>query len=98
MLGCKVLVAENGPAAVAVIDKGDNTDLVFSDVVMAGGMSGVDLARWLREQRPGARVLLTSGFADVAEDEAAARLDIRLLRGPYKQAELARALREVLDG
>jgi hypothetical protein len=40
MLACKVLVAENGSAAVAVIDKRDNTDLVFSDVVMAGAMPG----------------------------------------------------------
>jgi hypothetical protein len=41
---------------------------------------------------------LTSGFADVAEDEAAAGLDIRMLHKPYKQADLARAVREVLDG
>jgi CheY-like chemotaxis protein len=97
MLGYKVLVAENGPAAVAVIEKGDRIDLIFSDVVMAGGMSGVDLARWIREKRPGTRVLLTSGFADVADDEAAAGLEIRLLRKPYKQADLARAIREALE-
>ena len=69
-------------------------DLVFSDVVMAGGMSGVDLARWVREHRPGTRILLTSGFANVAE----AGLDIKLLRKPYKQADLARAVREALEG
>jgi two-component system, chemotaxis family, CheB/CheR fusion protein len=96
LLGYKVLVAENGPAAVAVIEKGEKIDLVFSDVVMAEGMSGVDLARWVREHQPGAKILLTSGFADLAEDEAAG-LNIRLLRKPYKQADLARALRETLD-
>ena len=48
MLGYEVLVAENGPAAVAVFETGEKIDLVFSDVVMAGGMSGVDLARWVR--------------------------------------------------
>ena len=97
MLGYEVLVAENGPAAVAVFETGEKIDLVFSDVVMAGGMSGVDLARWVRERRPGARILLTSGFADVAEDEAATGLDIRLLRKPFKQADLARAVREALE-
>jgi two-component system CheB/CheR fusion protein len=97
MLGYKVLVAENGPAALAVFDKDEKVDLVFSDVVMAGGMSGVDLARWVRENRPGIKILLTSGFADVAKDEAAAGLDIRLLRKPYKQADLARAIREALE-
>ena len=70
---------------------------MFSDVVMAGGMSGVDLARWVRQHRSGTRLLLTSGFADIAEDEAATGLDIRLLRKPYKQADLARAIREVLE-
>jgi CheY-like chemotaxis protein len=98
ILGYKVLVAENGPTAVAVLEKGEKIDLVFSDVVMAGGMSGVDLARWVREHQPGTRILLTSGFADIAEDEAAAGLDIRLLRKPYKQADLGRALRETLEG
>jgi CheY-like chemotaxis protein len=96
MLGYKVLVAESGPAAVAVLEKGEKVDLVFSDVVMAGGMSGVDLARWVREHRRGTRILLTSGFAEVAEDDAAAGLDIKLLRKPYKQADLARAIREAL--
>jgi signal transduction histidine kinase/CheY-like chemotaxis protein len=98
MLGYKVLVAESGPAAVAELEKGEKVDLVFSDVVMAGGMSGVDLARWVREHQPGTRILLTSGFADVAEDDAAAGLDIKLLRKPYKQADLARAVREALEG
>jgi PAS domain S-box-containing protein len=98
LLGYKVLVAENGPAAVIVLEKGEKVDLVFSDVVMAGGMSGVDLARWVREHRPGVKILLTSGFAEIAEDEAAAGLDIRLLRKPYKQADLARAVREALEG
>jgi CheY-like chemotaxis protein len=97
MLGYKVLASENAPAAVAVLEKGDEIDLVFSDMVMAGGMSGVDLARWIREKRPGTRVLLTSGFADVADNEAAAELEIRLLRKPYKQADLARAIREALE-
>jgi CheY-like chemotaxis protein len=95
-LGYRVLVAENGPAAVAVLDRGEEIDLVFSDVVMAGGMSGVDLGRWVRERRPQIRILLTSGFADIAEGEAAAGLDIALLRKPYKQADLARAVRAAL--
>jgi PAS domain S-box-containing protein len=97
MLGYKVLAAESGPAAVAVLEKGEKVDLVFSDVVMAGGMSGVDLARWVRQHRPGTRILLTSGFTEVAEDDAAAGLDIKLLRKPYKQADLARAVREALE-
>jgi CheY-like chemotaxis protein len=95
-LGYRVLTAENGPAAITVLSSGETVHLVFSDVVMAGGMSGVGLARWLKENRPDVKVLLSSGFADMAQDEAATGLALRLLRKPYKQAELARALREVL--
>lgn len=60
---------------------------------MAGGMSGIDLARWVRARRPGTRILLTSGFADVAEDEAATGLNIRLLRKPYKRTWRAPSVR-----
>jgi two-component system CheB/CheR fusion protein len=97
VLGYRVLTAENGPAAVAIFESGGKIDLMFSDVVMAGGMSGIDLARWVREHRPGIKILLTSGFADVAEDEAALGLEIMLLRKPYKQADLARAISEALE-
>jgi hypothetical protein len=64
---------------------------------MAGGMSGVDLARWLREKRPDVRVLLSSGFGDTTHGEAAAGLNLKLLRKPYTQADPARAMREVLE-
>jgi two-component system CheB/CheR fusion protein len=96
-LGYKVVVAENGQAAIDVLRSGEKIHLVFSDVVMAGGMSGVDVARWVKENRPDIKILLTSGFADVADDEAAAGLDIKLLRKPYKQADLARAVREAVE-
>jgi signal transduction histidine kinase/CheY-like chemotaxis protein len=96
-LGYTVLIAEDGPAAIAVLATGRTVNVVFSDVVMAGGMSGVDLARWLREKRPDVRVLLSSGFADIAQDEAAAGLNLKLLRKPYKHADLARAVSEVLE-
>jgi CheY-like chemotaxis protein len=79
-LGYTALMAEDGPAAIAVLGTGTTVDVVLSDVVMAGGMSGVDLARWLKERRPDVRVLLSSGFADIVQDEAAADLDLKLLR------------------
>ena len=96
-LGYKVLATENGPDAIAVLGTDEKIQLVFSDVVMAGGMSGIDIARWVREKRPGIKILLTSGFSDVADVETAAGLNIQLLRKPYKQADLARAIREALD-
>ncbi len=52
------------PRAIEQLRPGRDIDLVFSDVVMPGGMSGFDLARWVREHAPTVPVLLTSGFAE----------------------------------
>ena len=82
-----------------MLKSGAKVDLVFSDVVMPGGMSGFDLARWARQNMPSVRVLLTSGFAeDVARAGEATAPDLEILRKPYTGAELARALRAALDG
>jgi CheY-like chemotaxis protein len=97
-LGFKVIEAESGPAAVKVLESSEEiVDLVFTDVVMAGGMSGLDLARWIRERRPALKVLLTSGFAEQAVDaDAEPERELTILRKPYGQAELIRTLRESL--
>jgi len=96
-LGYAVLACDNGPAAIALLQGKERVDLVFSDIMMAGGMSGHDVARWVTEHRPGLPVLLTSGFADkVADALAADTPPQKVLRKPYSTAELARALADVL--
>jgi PAS domain S-box-containing protein len=65
-LGHEVLQADNGAAALDVLGRQPHIDVVFSDVVMPGGMTGVDLAREVRRRWPGIKILLTSGFADPA--------------------------------
>jgi len=98
MLGYRVVTAESGPAAVAVLQSDAKIDLVFSDVVMPGGMSGFDLVKWVRANRPEIKTLLTSGFTgEVAQNaEREAVRDVQVLRKPYAIAELARAVREAL--
>ena len=98
-LGYKVVEAENGPAAIAVLEAPDcGIDLVFSDVVMPGGMSGFDLARWIGVNQQGIKVLLTSGYPEqVSGAPETQRPDVKLLRKPHNRIELARALRDVLD-
>ncbi|MEZ5855137.1 MAG: ATP-binding protein [Hyphomicrobiaceae bacterium] len=97
-LGYRTLAAENGPAALSVLQANSDIDLLFSDVVMPGGLSGFELAHKVRELKPGLRVLLTSGF-----DEDAARSGERgddewnVLRKPYSLADLAQHLRASLD-
>jgi PAS domain S-box-containing protein len=98
MLGYRVLTAENGPSAIALLEGGTKVDLVFSDVMMPGGMTGFDVVRWVRANQPGTKVLLTSGFTgEVAKNgERAGAADVEVLRKPYAIAELARAVREAL--
>jgi PAS domain S-box-containing protein len=95
-LGYVAIEAESGPAAVRVIESGEHVDLVLSDIVMAGGMSGYDLARWIGEHAPDIRVVLTTGYAaeEARQDPAAEAAPI--LRKPYKRAELAVALKDAL--
>jgi PAS domain S-box-containing protein len=98
-LGYSVIEAANAAQATETLGSGKRIDLVFSDVVMPGGMSGFELAQWLRSNLPGMRILLTSGFAeDVARAGEAPVSDLDILRKPYSGAELARALRKAIDG
>jgi PAS domain S-box-containing protein len=98
-LGYQVLEAANGPAALAILRSDRAIDIVFSDIVMPGGMSGYDVARAAAELRAGIRVLLTSGYADEAQQQLMGEAGaLRVLAKPYDQGELARAIREALDG
>jgi PAS domain S-box-containing protein len=97
-LGYTVAVAENGPAALDIIRQRDDIDLLFTDVVMPGAMSGRDLADAARRLRPHLRVLYTSGYSESTIIHQG-RLDpgVQLLSKPYRRTDLARKLREVLD-
>ena len=65
---------------------------------MPGGMSGFDLARWVRANKPSIKVLLTSGFTgEIARNGNSDAADVEVLRKPYAIAELARAMREALS-
>jgi len=98
ILGYTVIEAENGPAAMSALASGAKVDIVFSDVVMSGGLSGFDVARQVGQHWPDIRILLTSGYPDdILRHQEAEMQDVRILRKPYGRAELAVALREILD-
>ncbi|HEX9464552.1 MAG TPA: response regulator [Alphaproteobacteria bacterium] len=96
-LGYRVLTASDGVAALALLKNGERTDLLFSDVAMPNGMPGDELARRASAVCPGMKVLLTSGYPR-APRQGNSGGDMALLRKPYRQDELARAIRETLDG
>jgi len=98
ILGYRVIEADGGPVAIAILESGEPIDLIFSDVVMPGGLTGYELAALARARRPLIKIVLTSGYdAELAAAQDTTASSLRVLRKPYKQAELARALREVLD-
>lgn len=97
-LGYRAIEAEDGPSALMILNS-DSVDLLFTDVVMPGGMSGFDLARLVLSRWPGMKALITSGFPDLEPSvESAAQAKLKRLIKPYRKADLANALREVLDG
>ena len=97
LLGCHVTDVASGPAAIDVLSSGRSFRVVLSDVVMAGGMSGFDVVRWVRSHAPDSAVLLASGYPDeVMRQQKPDDSDFDILRKPYSRSELARALRRVL--
>ncbi|MEX3007228.1 PAS domain S-box protein [Hoeflea sp. TYP-13] len=98
VLNYRTISADDGNEALRLLGKTPDIDLVFSDLVMPGGISGYEVADIVHRQHPKMGVLLTSGYAeDLVHSEKLTSRSVRLLRKPYRQAELARALREALD-
>jgi signal transduction histidine kinase/CheY-like chemotaxis protein len=95
-IGYQAVEVRDGHAALTLIEEDPRIDLVFSDVVMPGGMSGLELARKLRELRPGLPVVLATGYAHggahLADENSL------FIAKPYRRESLADTLRTVLEG
>jgi CheY-like chemotaxis protein len=97
-LGYRVLEAEDGPRALRLLAEHPVVDLLFTDMVMPAGMTGVDLAHAAREHLPALKVLYTSGYAEPNLLRQGIDAGDVWLRKPYTAFDLARMLRTVLDG
>ncbi len=95
-LGYRVLSASNGPSAMDIIRNSQRIDLLFSDIVMPGGMNGFELINQARDVRRGLKALVTSGYANVHRP-GTDRPDVPLLLKPYRRADLAKCIRRALD-
>ena len=97
-LGYRALEAENGPAALAMLDQIQDIDLLFTDIVMPGGMSGTELAAKVQDRIPNIKVLFTSGYAENAiVHRGILNEGTEWLGKPYQNEELARTVRQILD-
>jgi PAS domain S-box-containing protein len=96
-LGYAATAASSGAEALAMIDAGAAPDLLFTDVIMPGGVNGRDLADQVLARRPAIKVLFTSGYTETAIVHHG-RLDpgVLLLAKPYRKVDLARMVRKAL--
>jgi two-component system, cell cycle sensor histidine kinase and response regulator CckA len=96
-LGYNVLEAASAQSALEILNTGEKIDLLFTDIVMPGGVNGKELATRARRLRPGLKVLFTSGFPGNSLSNGG-ELDPAdaLLSKPYRNHELALALQKML--
>lgn len=95
--GFQVFSAASGDEALSLIENGLQTDLLFTDVVMPGSLSGPELANIAVNKMPSLRVILTSGFADLGSEYPALGESHILLPKPYKSSELIGLIRDTLS-
>jgi CheY-like chemotaxis protein len=93
-MGYRVLEADGAASALATLER-ERVDLLLTDVIMAGGMDGIELTRNVLARWPEMKVLLTSGFPETKLN-GNGPIPARLLNKPYRRDELARAVREAL--
>ncbi len=94
--GYRVLECDRAEMALEVLQR-EPVDLLFSDIVMPGGLDGIALARMAAERWPALKIVLTSGFPQARVDGAGEILgNMQLLSKPYRRTELAAALRTAL--
>lgn len=94
--GFRVVSAASGDEAMELINSGLQPDLLFTDVVMPGNLSGPELAKIAVEKMPGLRVILTSGFADLGSVFPAYGENHTLLPKPYRSGELVSLVHKML--
>jgi PAS domain S-box-containing protein len=93
-LGYEVVTASNGQEALGALRGTRHIDLLFSDIIMTGGMSGIELAHLARREFPRVRVVLTSGYAFRDPESMAAAAEFVVIAKPYSRDELGEVMRQ----
>jgi len=98
-MGYRIFEAATGSEAVKILKQGVEIDLLFTDVVMPGGMSGPAVAEAVRAMKPEIKVLFTSGYTENAlMHDGSLDKGVQLLNKPYRSEQPALKVRQVLSG
>jgi CheY-like chemotaxis protein len=98
-MGCAALLAIDGASALDMVKREKNIRLMMTDIIMPGGMNGVELAKRVHELNPDIKIIYSSGFpADSLAERKMSLVDGPLLRKPYQRAEFRAIVRSVLEG
>ena len=91
-IDCQVVQAHDGESALAVLERDPEIELVISDIAMPGGMSGLQLARIVRERHPSVPILLATGYSQYAAQVV--NEGFTLIEKPYHTNALAAVIRK----
>ncbi|WUR12601.1 PAS domain S-box protein [[Empedobacter] haloabium] len=93
-MGYEVLTAPDGVAALRVLERDDDIDVLFTDLMMPNGMTGLELARAARARHPAMKIIIASGYPQAAlQHEEPGSAEFSFVGKPYRLADLARHLR-----
>ncbi|ASJ76121.1 Blue-light-activated protein [Granulosicoccus antarcticus IMCC3135] len=97
-LGYDTVQANDGPSAIQIFKNDAAFDLLLTDIVMEGGLSGFEVAQWVQNHAPQCHILLTSGFSEqMAEASNFDIGELRVLQKPYSLAELQQRINDVFE-
>lgn len=92
-----VIEAGSGPRALELLRAEERFDLLFTDMVMPGGLTGIELAEEMRRSKPELKVLYTSGYTGSMAKGGLSQASGNVLQKPYLKESLAKSVRETLD-
>ena len=96
-IGLDVIVATDGVKALKLLQDGAAPDVLFTDIVMPGGLNGLDLAEAARKLLPDLKVLMTSGYAlEALRSRGQIACDLEILQKPYRMSDVAARIRALL--
>lgn len=94
-IGYTVVAAKDAAEAIALLDQGQEFDVLFTDIIMPGPVDGIALAHIVHGRRPQTKIMFTSGFSSMNPDDLA-KLNAIYVAKPYRKAEIAGVLSKLL--